>query len=159
MCHQVSFLMAGAIYDASDQELLLWVHATLIDSAMVAYDLFVAPLNPGARADYYSDSKKLAALFGIQENNIPSSVEAFGSYMTEILADGGIVPGSYCQESGGRCSLSESVDLKTGGFRFSLGHRRLTSCKTSRRVWVGVERAKREKAFVRGENDSFACYL
>ena len=31
--------MAGAAYDASDQELLLWVHATLIDSAMVAYNL------------------------------------------------------------------------------------------------------------------------
>ena len=38
---------AGAAYDASDQELLLWVHATLIDSAMVAYNLFVEPLNSG----------------------------------------------------------------------------------------------------------------
>lgn len=83
----------GAAYNASDQELLLWVHATLIDSAMVAYNLFVAPLNPAERADYYSDSKKLAALFGIQENNIPSSVASFDSYMTQILASGEIVPG------------------------------------------------------------------
>ncbi|MGH7854634.1 MAG: oxygenase MpaB family protein [Candidatus Binatia bacterium] len=84
---------AGASYDASDQELLLWVHATLIDSAMVAYNLFVAPLNPADRADYYSDSKKLAALFGIQENNIPSSVAVFDGYMNQILASGEIVSG------------------------------------------------------------------
>ena len=30
----------GTHYDALDIELLLWVHATLIDSAMVAYDHF-----------------------------------------------------------------------------------------------------------------------
>ena len=34
---------------ALDQELLLWVHATLIDSAMVAFDLFVAPLSAISR--------------------------------------------------------------------------------------------------------------
>jgi uncharacterized protein (DUF2236 family) len=84
---------AGAPYDASDQELLFWVHATLIDSAMVAYDLFVAPLDPAERAEYYDDSKTLAVLFGIHEANIPSSVEDFDNYMNEALTDGGIVPG------------------------------------------------------------------
>ena len=83
----------GAAYDASDQDLLLWVHATLIDSAMIAYNLFVAPLSPSERAAYYNDSKKLAALFGIQENHIPSSVAAFDNYMSQILASGQIVPG------------------------------------------------------------------
>ena len=83
----------GAAYDASDQELLLWVHATLTDSAMVAYNLFVAPLNGAERADYYNDSKKLAALFGIHEMNIPSSIEAFDSYMSEALTDGRVVAG------------------------------------------------------------------
>lgn len=83
----------GAAYNAADQELLLWVHATLIDSAMVAYNLFVEPLKPADRSDYYNDSKKLAALFGIQENNIPSSVAAFDNYMTQIVVSGEIVPG------------------------------------------------------------------
>src|SRR5688572_10337001 len=83
----------GAVYNASDQELLLWVHATLIDSAMIAYNLFVAPLNPAERVEYYSDSKKLAALFGIQENNIPSSVASFDGYMRQISASGEIIPG------------------------------------------------------------------
>jgi uncharacterized protein (DUF2236 family) len=85
---------AGAAYDALDQELLLWVHATLIDSALVAYDLFVAPLSPEERKKYYDDSKKLAALFGIQEKNIPPSIEVFDTYMSEILASGQIIVGA-----------------------------------------------------------------
>jgi uncharacterized protein (DUF2236 family) len=84
---------ADAAYDASDQELLLWVHATLIDSAMIAYDLFVAPIAAGDRAEYYEDSKKLAALFGIREKNIPPSVKAFDTYITEALTDGRIAAG------------------------------------------------------------------
>jgi uncharacterized protein (DUF2236 family) len=84
----------GAAYDALDQELLLWVHATLIDSAMVAYDLFVAPLSTVEREKYYDDSKKLAALFGIQEKNIPASIEAFDTYMGQILASGQIIVGA-----------------------------------------------------------------
>jgi uncharacterized protein (DUF2236 family) len=84
---------AGAAYDASDQDLLLWVHATLIDSAMVAYDLLVEPLNAAERAAYYSDSRRLAALFGIHENNIPASIVAFDSYMNQTIASGEILPG------------------------------------------------------------------
>ncbi|MGH7796347.1 MAG: oxygenase MpaB family protein [Candidatus Binatia bacterium] len=86
-------LPAGAAYDASDQALLLWVHATLIDSAMVAYDLFVAPLTAADRQEYYEDSKKLAALFGIQEKNIPSSLTAFDGYMADIVASETIAVG------------------------------------------------------------------
>lgn len=84
----------GAAYSALDQELLLWVHATLIDSAMVAFDLFVEPLSAMDRKKYYDDSKKLAALFGIEEKSIPPSVEAFDTYMDRILASGQIIVGA-----------------------------------------------------------------
>lgn len=76
---------AGAGYDASDQELLLWVHATLIDSAMIAYDRFVAPLREADRIDYYNDSKELARLFGIEETIIPSGMTEFEQYMNQML--------------------------------------------------------------------------
>lgn len=88
---------AGASYDAFDQALLLWVHATLIDSAMVAYDLFVAPLSVQDREAYYADGKKLAGLFGIDKKIIPSSVQAFDRYMAEILASGEISAGPTAQ--------------------------------------------------------------
>ncbi|HEY2918627.1 MAG TPA: oxygenase MpaB family protein [Candidatus Binatia bacterium] len=72
-------------YDAFDQELLLWVHATLIDSAMIAYDRFVRPLPPVEKIGYYDDSKKLACLFGIEEKIIPPSLTEFDRYMKRML--------------------------------------------------------------------------
>jgi uncharacterized protein (DUF2236 family) len=72
-------------YDAFDQELLIWVHATLIDSAMIAYDRFVRPLLPVEKIGYYDDSKKLACLFGIQEKIIPPSLTEFDRYLDLML--------------------------------------------------------------------------
>lgn len=76
---------AGAHYDALDQELLLWVHATLIDTAMVAYVKFVAPLAESEREIYYRDSKNLARLFGVHEATIPRSLSDFERYMEQTL--------------------------------------------------------------------------
>jgi uncharacterized protein (DUF2236 family) len=111
---------AGALYDALDQELLFWVHATLIDSAMVAYDHFVAPLKALERAEYYDDSKRLAALFGVHEPNIPSSLEAFENYMNEALTDGGIVPGSTARSLAADVLYPTAWVLKPTGPLFRL---------------------------------------
>jgi uncharacterized protein (DUF2236 family) len=83
----------GTPYDALDVELLLWVHATLIDSAMVAYDIFVKPLAPDEKSRYYDDSKKLAYLFEIPERILPSSLVDFDSYMDQMLKGGEIAIG------------------------------------------------------------------
>ena len=76
---------AGASYDATDQELLLWVHATLIDSAIVGYDCFVAPMTLAQKKAYYEDSKELAALFGIREKLIPKSIGDFEAYVNRAI--------------------------------------------------------------------------
>src|SRR5262249_16931451 len=61
----------GTLYYALDLKLLLWVHATLVDSAMVAYDLFVKRFAADEKARYYDDSKNLAHLFEIPETLVP----------------------------------------------------------------------------------------
>jgi uncharacterized protein (DUF2236 family) len=78
-------LLSGTHYDALDVELLLWVHTTLIDSAMVAYDIFVKPLAPDEKSRYYNDSKKLAYLFEIPETILPSSLVDFDIYVDRML--------------------------------------------------------------------------
>jgi uncharacterized protein (DUF2236 family) len=80
-------------YDAFDQELLLWVHATLIDSAMIAYDHFVRSLQPVEKVGYYDDSKRLAGLFGIEEKLIPPSLTEFDQYMERVLTKGVLAVG------------------------------------------------------------------
>jgi uncharacterized protein (DUF2236 family) len=83
---------AGDPYRALDQDLLLWVHATLIDSALAAYDLFVAPLGQIERQNYYTDSRKLASLFRIDEAMIPETLESFQQYFSRKLQGGEVLP-------------------------------------------------------------------
>jgi uncharacterized protein (DUF2236 family) len=75
----------GTPYDASDPALLLWVHATLVDSALAAHERFVGPLAPRDRAVYYEESKVAARLFRIPEALIPPTWRAFRAYMTHML--------------------------------------------------------------------------
>jgi uncharacterized protein (DUF2236 family) len=84
---------SGARYDALDPDLLLWVHATLIDSGMVAYDHFVEPLSPGEASQYYEESKLVAQLFEIPESAVPVSLADFQTYMKAMLAGNQIAVG------------------------------------------------------------------
>jgi uncharacterized protein (DUF2236 family) len=99
----VESLPSGTQYNALDVELLLWVHATLIDSAMVAYDFFVRPFAPHEKSRYYDDSKKLAYLFEIPEMLVPSSLTDFNDYMDRKLAGDGIAVGPTAR------SLAEEI--------------------------------------------------
>jgi uncharacterized protein (DUF2236 family) len=60
---------------------------------MVAYDLFVAPMDGREKTIYYNDSKELARLFGVQEKIIPSTVAEFEQYMMQMLNGDAIAVG------------------------------------------------------------------
>ena len=75
----------GTRYDANDPALLLWVHATLVDSALVAYQRFLGPLSRGECRAFYDESRITARLFGIDESAIPPTLEAFEQYMRRML--------------------------------------------------------------------------
>ena len=75
----------GTRYDARDPQLLMWVHATLVDSAIMAYDIFVKPLSLQEKARYYEESKKLAALFEIPDEVVPQSLAEFRVYFDKML--------------------------------------------------------------------------
>jgi uncharacterized protein (DUF2236 family) len=83
----------GTPYDARDPQLLMWVHATLIDSAIVAYDLFVKPLSLAEKARYYEESKKLAELFDIPNAIVPRSLDEFSAYFDEMIQGNTIAVG------------------------------------------------------------------
>jgi len=110
----------GAPYDAFDQELLLWVHATLIDSALVAYRMFVTSPAPEERIAYYSDSKKLASLFGIREEIIPPNLKAFEAYMNRMLLSDEITVGPMAKGLAHDVFYPRPWIFKPGGplFRF-----------------------------------------
>lgn len=76
---------AGTPYDADDPFLKLWVLATLIDSNLLVYDLFVRPLSDDERAAYYRDCQSLAKWFGLSPALMPATHDDFRAYMHAML--------------------------------------------------------------------------
>jgi uncharacterized protein (DUF2236 family) len=76
----------GAAYSALDPELLLWVHATLVDSSIAAYESFVRPLPYPVRERYYLEMRRMGSAFGIPDDLHPPSYAAFRSYVDGMVA-------------------------------------------------------------------------
>ena len=78
----------GEGYQANDPSLLFWVYATLLDSMFVAYRTFLPDLSTGEWARFYEEGKLFSQLIGITENQVPSSLNDFNSWMkAEIISD------------------------------------------------------------------------
>jgi uncharacterized protein (DUF2236 family) len=74
--------ITGQRYEASDPALLLWVHATLVDSGIVAAGMFGTPL-PAPDADgYVAEMVAAAELVGVPADQVPASLSDLDSYLT-----------------------------------------------------------------------------
>jgi len=78
--------VSGKGYRALDPDLLLWVHATLIDSALLSYRTFVGPLAPSEAEAYYQEAKPIGALLGVLPRLYPATLPAFEGYLEAMLA-------------------------------------------------------------------------
>jgi uncharacterized protein (DUF2236 family) len=76
----------GSHYQANEVDALRWVFATLVESAMIAYETVMPPLSGAEKETYYAESKTLAMLFGIPPNALPVDWTAFESYNQEMWA-------------------------------------------------------------------------
>ena len=76
---------AGTPFAADDPELLLWVLATLVDSALVVYDRYVATLTEAERDAYWQDYRVVGGLFGLAGDEMPADIKAFDRYMRGML--------------------------------------------------------------------------
>jgi uncharacterized protein (DUF2236 family) len=75
----------GEHYEANEVAALRWVYATLIDSAILAYEYVMPALSPGEREQYYAENKRLAILCGIPPGALPEDWTAFTRYMAEMI--------------------------------------------------------------------------
>jgi len=72
-------------YDARDPQLLLWVHATIVDTGLRAYEAFVHPLPRSVQERYYAEMKLVAAAFGVPEGLQPPGLVDFERYLEDAL--------------------------------------------------------------------------
>lgn len=83
--HAVAGWPEQAHYEANDLDALIWVFATLIDSAVIACDAVLTPLTPAEKQAYYEESRRFAALFGIPSHALPSNWTALQAYIRSML--------------------------------------------------------------------------
>jgi uncharacterized protein (DUF2236 family) len=83
--------IAGPTYDARDPELILWVHATLVDSTLAAYEAWIRPLSEAERRQFYDETRTLGLALGIPAHLLPEDLAAFRRYVARMLAPNGPV--------------------------------------------------------------------
>jgi len=76
---------AGTPFAADDPVLLLWVLASLADSALVVYERYVGSLSHAARDAYWQDYRVVGGLFGLRDDEMPADIDAFDEYIHRML--------------------------------------------------------------------------
>ncbi len=70
----------GSEYQANEIAALRWVYATLMETAVMAYEMLLGPMDAADREAYYLETKRLAALFGLPAEALPLDWRAFEGY-------------------------------------------------------------------------------
>lgn len=73
-------------YTAHDATLLLWVWATLVDTAETAWTRWVRPFTAEDGSAFYDDMLGLARFLGIPPDLLPPGRAAFADYLESVLA-------------------------------------------------------------------------
>jgi uncharacterized protein (DUF2236 family) len=76
---------AGSPYLADAVTALLWVHATLTDTALAAREQILVPLTHEQQERYYTESQLFAGLFGIPRRCLAADWTAFSAYLEAML--------------------------------------------------------------------------
>jgi uncharacterized protein (DUF2236 family) len=78
----------GRPYSARDPELLMWVHATLFDTALEIYDRYVGCLGEDARVRAWGEAIRTGEMYGIPRDRQPRDYAAFRRYWDRMLDRG-----------------------------------------------------------------------
>ncbi len=78
----------GAAYSALDPEALLWVHATLIDTALRVYTRFVRALSDAEEQAYHDEAAQVATMLGVPAADLPPTIGELRRWMDAMIDDG-----------------------------------------------------------------------
>jgi uncharacterized protein (DUF2236 family) len=84
--------VTGPGYAANDPANLLWVHATLADTALRCYTTLVEPLSPEDEATYYEEMTRVAEVFGVARADQPATLADFRAYVDDTIATIDVTP-------------------------------------------------------------------
>jgi uncharacterized protein (DUF2236 family) len=76
---------SGSSYCANEAAALRWVHATLVETALIVHDLILPPLSVEERERYWAESRLFGALFGLTSADLPADWESFAAYNAVMM--------------------------------------------------------------------------
>ncbi|MEW6776251.1 MAG: oxygenase MpaB family protein, partial [Bdellovibrionota bacterium] len=79
---------AGHAYHANEQEVLVWVWATIIKPVKEIYEWLHRPLTPEETRRYYEECKLFSLYFGIDLELLPPTWETFTKYFDDYVQSG-----------------------------------------------------------------------
>ena len=83
----------GTPYSARHDHLLVWVHATLVESLVVTYELLVGPLETDEKDRYAAEAAWLTLELGAPAAMIPANYAGVEAFMRDARARGEIAVG------------------------------------------------------------------
>jgi uncharacterized protein (DUF2236 family) len=89
---------AGTPYSAEDPDLVLWVHATLLDSIPLIYDRVVRPVTAAERDAYCAEAAGVAIDLGARETDVPRTFDGLRTYLDRMYASGSIAVSAQARE-------------------------------------------------------------
>jgi uncharacterized protein (DUF2236 family) len=89
----VGLFPAGTPYSAEDPALLLWVHATVVESSVIAYQTLIGDVTVAERDAYCRAAADVAVELGARREDVPLDWTALERYITAMLESGTLVVG------------------------------------------------------------------
>ncbi len=83
--HAMGPFPAGTPYSAEDPALLLWIHSTLVDTALLMYRTYVGPLTSEDTEGFWQDHRKLIEFIGVPSSEIPETYADFQAYWRTMI--------------------------------------------------------------------------
>jgi uncharacterized protein (DUF2236 family) len=75
----------GSRYQANETAALRWVHATLVETAVLAHDLALPALSEPERERYWAEARLFASLFGIPQDQLAPDWQSFQAYTAAMF--------------------------------------------------------------------------
>ncbi|MBB4262622.1 MULTISPECIES: oxygenase MpaB family protein [unclassified Bradyrhizobium] len=143
---------AGSRYCANDIPSLRWVHATLVETALMAHELVLPPFAVEERERYWTESRMFGALFGLTADDLPADWAGFTAYTAAMAQSDTLTVSPAAREIAAQIfdgarpwlrpprwyrALTASLlpERLRAGFGFELGEREVRSADNALR-WI-----------------------
>ena len=93
---------ADSSYHANEVAALRWVHATLVETAIMVHNLILPPLSIEERERYWAESRLFGALFGLTSADLPADWESFAAYNAAMVQSDTLSVGTAAREVAGQ---------------------------------------------------------